>query len=525
MKTLIIIMLVLSINFLKAEDDIFSAYKSQNMDLFRTLVETSDLNKKDKKGNTIILYTCNNNDYESTKLLLDKGAEPNVTTKDNYFSPLLVALGELNVHKMNYSFFKANLKSYFQSKKEYDNIIILNESKKEENILAYNAMQKYRTAELLIEKGANINFVNSKGLTPLHAAVTTSMLEFVELLVDNGADLNPITNDSLSIFDYCSSKEIEEYLLSKGAKKSSSNLFFDAVLNSDISKLKELIKNGVDINLTDFDGNTGLLIACQYNKYELAKFFLDNGIKRNHFNNRDRTSIMETIMNEASEEDRLQLIKLLLKNREELKSKFNSISEPFFFAISSKSFEIADFLLSKGLDVNNLIANDEFAITYLYYAITQSDTLMFDYIFIKKNINLNAVSSVKIKNITALLMACDDNNEYFAEKLINAGADLEIQNSAGTTPIIFAAKNNNQNIVKMLLQKKANINHANSGGQTALMLASMYGHLEMAKLLVESGADINLNDVNGYNALQYAKQSGNKELQDYLIAKGINNKR
>jgi len=56
-------------------------------------------------------------------------------------------------------------------------------------LLAING-ERYIIAEKLIELGANINFQNNNGMTPLMLAADNNYLDMITLLIDSGADWN-----------------------------------------------------------------------------------------------------------------------------------------------------------------------------------------------------------------------------------------------------------------------------------------------------------------------------------------------
>ena len=54
---------------------------------------------------------------------------------------------------------------------------------------------QYEVAELLIQKGADVNFRGNDGGTALHAAAFLGQYEIAELLIQKGADVNARNND------------------------------------------------------------------------------------------------------------------------------------------------------------------------------------------------------------------------------------------------------------------------------------------------------------------------------------------
>lgn len=86
--------------------------------------------------------------------------------------------------------------------------------------------------------------------------------------------------------------------------------------------------------------------------------------------------------------------------------------------------------------------------------------------------HITAKSDLNIKEAvggsTPLISACLFGKTEIAKLLINAGANLNIQNNDGSTALITASFFCRPEIVKMLLAKKANKTIKNNYGQTAL---------------------------------------------------------
>jgi len=117
---------------------------------------------------------------------------------------------------------------------------------------------------------------------------------------------------------------------------------------------------------------------------------------------------------------------------------------------------------------------------------------------------------------------------------IESGANVNVQNRRGTSPLISLAKGYyypNVEIVDLLLTNNADPNLQDRGGETALHWAAARGYLEIVKKLLESeNIDINITNIDGRNAL-HSIFDDEEDLFDLehvetimklLIEKGIN---
>ena len=71
-------------------------------------------------------------------------------------------------------------------------------------------------------------------------------------------------------------------------------------------------------------------------------------------------------------------------------------------------------------------------------------------------------------------------------------------------------------IIRLLLEKGANPNLADKKGNTPLMLAAYKGNMTVVKMLLEFGADPNLKDNNGQSAVDKAKKKGHQDIVKLL---------
>jgi ankyrin repeat protein len=103
-------------------------------------------------------------------------------------------------------------------------------------------------------------------------------------------------------------------------------------------------------------------------------------------------------------------------------------------------------------------------------------------------------------------------------RLIEAGADVNLRNSFGVTPLWMASQGGHTEVVKLLLASKADVNVAYTDGRTPLWQASLNGHTEVVKLLLANKADVNAVHTDGRTPLWMASQEGHTEVVKLLLA-------
>jgi uncharacterized protein len=107
------------------------------------------------------------------------------------------------------------------------------------------------------------------------------------------------------------------------------------------------------------------------------------------------------------------------------------------------------------------------------------------------------------------------------ELLLERGAKPDVRNAYGSSPLAEAVKLGDAGLVDRLLAAGADVESPNEDGQTALMLAARAGWLDVAKTLVEHGADVNAKERwRGQTALMWAADGNFPDLAEFLIARG-----
>jgi|SRR5476651_172028 len=114
-------------------------------------------------------------------------------------------------------------------------------------------------------------------------------------------------------------------------------------------------------------------------------------------------------------------------------------------------------------------------------------------------------------------------DEQAVKTLLENGADVEIRNRDGDTPLHNAVWAGSETIAKLILSHNADVvNAPNGNGATPLMIAAQLGDETMTKTLIENGANIKALDVKGKSALHYAEEYSTNSMATLLEKLGAN---
>ena len=125
------------------------------------------------------------------------------------------------------------------------------------------------------------------------------------------------------------------------------------------------------------------------------------------------------------------------------------------------------------------------------------------------------------RNETLLMLAVESMNHEMVELLLSLGIhDLNMINSAGTSPIMRAAASNQVMVLNSLINKGALVNRADKDGMTPLHYAVLGDGLAATSLLLRNKAKINAQMKNGMRPVSLAAAQGNLKTFSSLAEAG-----
>jgi serine/threonine-protein phosphatase 6 regulatory ankyrin repeat subunit A/serine/threonine-protein phosphatase 6 regulatory ankyrin repeat subunit B len=136
------------------------------------------------------------------------------------------------------------------------------------------------------------------------------------------------------------------------------------------------------------------------------------------------------------------------------------------------------------------------------------DAAMFKTLFVG-GANFDSQSN---QGVTALMVAATSGNTVAIESFLAFGANLEIKDLDGFTPLFHVIQSGEENdnaieTLNMLINGGSNVNAQDISGATPLMHAALSDRQDIAGMLLDAGAEIDKKDNVGWTALHFAARS------------------
>jgi ankyrin repeat protein len=348
--------------------------------------------------------------------------------------------------------------------------------------------------------------------------------------------------------------------------------------------VRALAAAGVRLNRTDKNGNTGIHIACNYvgnaagdlvrleDYYQTVKAFVDAGVDIDESNAENHTALYLAIGSGAKKIGAFLAGVPVEDSGEELRIAAGGMD--LFRAVQRDDYEAIDALFTLGASVDALAPEDSsfpgmtalgiacatlggdtvelllgygadphqrdaFGRAAIFYCVSRSadksgrgnpeiECRGIVQTLLSHGFDLN--SFVNDNSDTMLNWACEAEHRGYATKtimirsLLDAGADVNISNRFGETPLMHASGKDFSNmgdIQLLLLEKGADTTAKDRDGNTALHYAagnsSMAGAKTLAENLLDYGAAAKTANNRGKTALDIAMEKNNEALAKLLL--------
>ncbi|HML74438.1 MAG TPA: ankyrin repeat domain-containing protein [Anaerohalosphaeraceae bacterium] len=334
-----------------------------------------------------------------------------------------------------------------------------------------------------IQTGADIDAADEEGLTLLRMASEAGHVEAVRVLLAAGADVNQQDKSSRTPLSYAS-------------------------YHGHVEIVKLLLAAGADGDAYDDSGETPLFAAFLAFESEIVRLLLAAGANVNVVNRAWHTPLWFAALNQDPE-----LVKLLL-NAGACVNLTDKDDTPLYIASQHGATEIVKLLLEAGANADIKVYADGRYQTLLDIAKAEGRTQIVSLLE-----QYTGPEYTKRNQATIRLIELADSFEAkdIAElrELITAGADVNVVNKIGFTPLWVASSRGYTEMVELLLDAGANPNvvmcFSSCDGRVLSGLTALgpaLDHHEIVNLLIAAGANVNAADSWGITPLSKAFRAG-----------------
>ena len=435
----------------------------------------ADANVMDKTGFSPLCRSCVRGNTEFVKLLLSRGANPNIGT-------------------INYPIHEACRRQHYDSVKlllEYNaDLTVRDQNGKTalhcvlESELRHSSDSDKRTAliQLLLEGGANTNATLENGESPFYIVCSKGLASIAKKMLDCGAKMDGNSGKKLPLNVACRNKHLSvvQLLLTYGAdpnvqEEGDEDRYYHryhctlplhtAAADDNTELVELLLKHGAKINVADIGGNT----------------VLHHAIERHH--PRAAPAPLPYAYKVAASSSSQSVLDILLVNKADVNAVNSSGETPLYKATSRGLLHVVSKLKIYGGDPNKGSLNkNPLAAACLVQNVELVDMLLKD----GADPNLASTScNPDSKHELPLFVAVDKGNSDIIVSLLNAGASVNAVNHDGRRVVCFAAEKLTKSLcfqsteetekkistIRLLLQHGADFNMLMSDGHSPLYLA------------------------------------------------------
>nr|BBH84654.1 transient receptor potential ankyrin 1a [Xenopus muelleri] len=470
---------------LAARDDseatpLHHAAKLGSMDLLLMIINESakeGINALDSQGNTPLHWAVEKNKVDCLKVLLCRGADPNIP---NYYRLTPLHLAIQLFHNTIVETLILHGTTDINLEGDLGNTPVMQACYKD----------NHEALILLLSRGAKLCKKNKLGCYPIHMTAFMGSLKCMDIVLNKGEESGCTIDHQINF--------------TNNEKSSPLHL---AVQNGNIDVVKACISYGAKIDLRQSDNATALHFAATQGATEIVKFMVSSYNGDNKIvdlpDGNDETPLHKSVLF-----DHVELAEYLISAGANINSEDKESRTPLLLATSCSAWKSVNLLLAKGADVK---LKDNFGRNFLHLMVLQPGGL--------KNLNNDFLQMENIKQLvtdedcegcTPLHYACRHGVPNSVNNLLGLNMSLYSKSKNKRSPLHFAACYGRFNTCQRLLRFMSDARLLNDGdekGLTPLHLAAENGHEKIVFLLLKKGALL-LSDHHGWTALHYAALNG-----------------
>lgn len=225
----------------------------------------------------------------------------------------------------------------------------------------FKEKEYYKTVDLLIQAGCDVNLSPVTNMTPLHlVAQKWCNSKVIEKLIKAGADVNAETVDSSALMSALCRHRVDTAtvmdLIDAGANVNYKNPSGKSVLHVAVAKsedicVRHLLEAGANPNAVDADGSSPLLIAVCENNITITPLLLKFG---GNVNFKSRENNM-SLLCQAVWNGNKKIARLLLSHNADVDAMTSLSESSLNYAVLNSDIDMAKLLLRRNCILDNYL--------------------------------------------------------------------------------------------------------------------------------------------------------------------------
>ena len=376
--------------------------------VLRLLQEGADINGRDDQGRTAVMAATHGNRVDTVRVLIEAGADINI--RDNRMdNPFLYASAEGLVEIVKLTI---DAKADTHLTNRFGGTALIPAAERGHVEIVH---------ELLTRTDVNVNHINNLGWTALLEAIILSdggerHQQIVQLLVDHGANINIPDKNGVTPLEHARLRgfqEIERILLTTAQIRDMQMIV--AAGQGDIESVRQLLMQGANVHAQDEQGRTALIAAAYRND--------------------------------------LAIVDLLIQAGADVNIQDNTKQSAYLIATSEGYLELLKRTLQAGADVHR---TDSYNGTGLIRAADRGHVEIIQEL-LKTDIKIDHINNLDWTALLEAIILGDGGPRYIevVRLLVEAGADVNLADGNGVTPLAHARQRGYEQIVEILLEAGA----------------------------------------------------------------------
>ena len=345
----------------------------------------ANVNATNKHNHTALLLACDKKHVDAIKVLLQAGADPNIINN------------EVGTYLMHAVLAKCS-EGALQALIDHGACVNVSDTQNRTALMAACFTKHVGAIHILLNAGSDTNIVDKNGFACLTDAVRADCSEgLLQTIIDHGASVNATDKynaTALMIACHLSHANAIHVLLKAGSdvniadKNGMTCLMYAVAAHSSEEVLQAILDHAAEVNATDKDNATALILACQMGHVDAIHVLLKVGFDANIAYKNGNTCLMYAVREDCSEE----VLQALVDHGADVNATSKDNYTALIVALGKRHVDAIKVLLKAGSDTDIACENGATCLMAAVMADCSEEVLR---ALIDHGANVNAINEKK----------------------------------------------------------------------------------------------------------------------------------